>query len=465
MRPHRLDRRGRSGAYDPGGHGAGRGHSLTVRRQAPPVLLAAPTLSPHPEIGTLGLPGRVPSARSIGHAHSWAAFGVGTSSSSTWLGILAAAYLALALRYDSAIGTAIDSCRSSRSCSSSSPCASPPTCGSGCTAAGWRFASVPDLERIVAAVAAGSIVGLVVVYGASDVPGVTWASGLPRSFWLAEILISGAVLGGVRFGIRAASDWLPQAAPVAVTDRRATLFYGAGRTGVLMARSARRKPDAGVVPVGFLDDDPNLAGGLVANLRVFGGLEALDRAIDSTAAEALLITMPSATGQDDSTRRRRGDGAWPRRAHRSVGERSPRRHARCLSRPARPGRGPASANHGDRARGSRRTRSSATEPCSSRAPAGSIGSELARQVFSLGPRRLILVDRAESALYLIQRELEAKRDRDEGLGDASDASRERRQSTRDGPTHLRREARHHLPCRCVQARADDGGASRPTPST
>ena len=31
---------------------------------------------------------------------------------------------------------------------------------------------------------------------------------------------------------------------------------------------------------------------------------------------------------------------------------------------------------------------------------GSIGSELARQVYSLGPRRLVLVDRAESALYL-----------------------------------------------------------------
>jgi FlaA1/EpsC-like NDP-sugar epimerase len=44
---------------------------------------------------------------------------------------------------------------------------------------------------------------------------------------------------------------------------------------------------------------------------------------------------------------------------------------------------------------------------------GSIGSELARQVFLLGPRRLILVDRAESALYLVQRELEAKRGRQE----------------------------------------------------
>jgi len=48
---------------------------------------------------------------------------------------------------------------------------------------------------------------------------------------------------------------------------------------------------------------------------------------------------------------------------------------------------------------------------------GSIGSELARQVFAVGPARLILVDRAESPLYLIQRELETRRARGNGSGD------------------------------------------------
>ena len=45
----------------------------------------------------------------------------------------------------------------------------------------------------------------------------------------------------------------------------------------MIARSAQRKPDAGVVPVGFLDDDPALAGGIVAGLRVFGGLDGARR--------------------------------------------------------------------------------------------------------------------------------------------------------------------------------------------
>ncbi len=48
---------------------------------------------------------------------------------------------------------------------------------------------------------------------------------------------------------------------------------------------------------------------------------------------------------------------------------------------------------------------------------GSIGSELARQVFAVGPRRLVLVDRAESPLYLIGRELETQRAHGRGSGE------------------------------------------------
>jgi hypothetical protein len=57
----------------------------------------------------------------------------------------------------------------------------------------WRFASVPDLERIVGAVALGSLFSLVIFYGASALARTTWADGFPRSFWLAELLLSVAI--------------------------------------------------------------------------------------------------------------------------------------------------------------------------------------------------------------------------------------------------------------------------------
>jgi FlaA1/EpsC-like NDP-sugar epimerase len=51
--------------------------------------------------------------------------------------------------------------------------------------------------------------------------------------------------------------------------------------------------------------------------------------------------------------------------------------------------------------------------------AGSIGSELARQAFAIGPRRLVLVDRSESALFDIQRELAARQSRGQAGGEVA----------------------------------------------
>ena len=133
--------------------------------------------------------------------------------------------------------------------------------GFGLYSRDWRSASTPDLERILAAVSAGSLVALA-IWTAGLVAHGTWATTVPKTFWLAEMVLSLAILGGVRFGIRVGSDWRPAVVRTGARDARATLLYGAGHVGARMARSAFRDPDAGVVPVGFLDDDPTLAGRL-----------------------------------------------------------------------------------------------------------------------------------------------------------------------------------------------------------
>jgi FlaA1/EpsC-like NDP-sugar epimerase len=331
------------------------------------------------------------------------------------LGIVVAAYVALALRYDRISGPVFVP-------------AFPAVVGLllgvrtitnvrlGLYSRRWRFASVPDLERIVAAVALGSLVSLTLFYGAAAVGGATWSDGFPRSFWLAEMLLSIAILGGVRFGIRAASEWPSGRGRSAASEQHGTLLYGAGQTGVLLARSARRDPRSGVVPVGFLDDDPSLVGGTVAGIRVFGGVESMKRAVTVTGARTLLITMPSAAG---GAVRRVVDAALalglevrtvPSVTDLLDGSVDAYRVRRVRVEDLL--RRPMVTEHAAGVDEIIRDKTVLVTGAG-----GSIGSELARQVFALGPRRLVLVDRAESPLYLVQRELETRRHHGRGNGE------------------------------------------------
>ncbi len=280
---------------------------------------------------------------------------------------------------------------------------------------GWRFASIPDVVRIVAAVVVGTASSLAFFYGLSVIIGPDLPAGFPRSFWPTEMLLSIAILGGVRFAIRAAYDWAPLSTSGLVTAQRLTLLYGAGQTGVLMARSAERNPAAGIVPVGFLDDDPSLSGKIVAGFRVFGGREHLARVAELTGARTLLITMPRASGAAVRTVVDAALGLGlavrtvPSLTDLLDGSVDAYRMRRVRVEDLL--RRPIVTEHVQ----------GVTEIVGDRVvmitgAAGSIGSELARQVSALGPSRLILVDRAESPLYLLQRELEAREGHGTGSG-------------------------------------------------
>jgi FlaA1/EpsC-like NDP-sugar epimerase len=267
----------------------------------------------------------------------------------------------------------------------------------------YRFASVPDLARIVAAVVVGTALAAALIGLASLVdPGRT--NRIPLTFWPIELLLSLVAIGGARFAIRALFDLSSAATPDDHEAARPTLLYGAGRVGVMIARSAVHAPAAGVMPVGFLDDDARLAGTQVAGLPVFGDLQALEDAAARTGAQTLLITASNADG---GAIRRIVDAAQA--IHLDV---------RTV---------PSMVELLDGTIDTYRVRKVQVEDLLRRATAteharevdevfrgktvmitgagGSIGSELARQVMAVHPRRVILLDRAESALFDIHRQL------------------------------------------------------------
>ena len=85
--------------------------------------------------------------------------------------------------------------------------------------------------------------------------------------------------------------------------RKPALIYGAGSTGKLLAQKLLLEPDFGLVPVGFVDDDPALEGREIrvgpgehgACLKVLGRRSDLERLIERHSPVAVFLAASSAS--------------------------------------------------------------------------------------------------------------------------------------------------------------------------
>jgi len=187
------------------------------------------------------------------------------------------------------------------------------------------------------------------------------------------------------------------------TGRR-VLIVGAGSAGSLLLREIRSRPDLGMSVVGFLDDDPGLTNKTINGVRVLGPASSLSRMVPLHDIQEVLVAMPAAPR--DTVRRILNDAADAGVETRIMPE-------LVIAR--------GSVNLRD-------LRSVDVEDLLGREPteidteqigatiegkvvavtgaAGSIGSELCRQIIALGPSRLVLIEVDETRLYELFMELE-----------------------------------------------------------
>jgi FlaA1/EpsC-like NDP-sugar epimerase len=271
----------------------------------------------------------------------------------------------------------------------------------------WRYASITEMFALVGAVLVGTGISFVtelILAATIEAPGTI---GFPRSVFVIEGLLILALVGGSRFTLRAGLERRGQSGG---TDQELglvrTLVYGAGEVGATVARVAARDADAHLSIVGFLDDDRVKHGSRFLGKVVFGDLEMLDVAVRRTRAEQLLIAMPRASGH----------------AVRRIFEAAREQGLAVRVVPA-----PRGLVTGDvQVWASRKI---SLEDLLRREPitidldavtsylngasvlvtggGGSIGSELVRQILTLGPRLLMVLDHHEEALWQVERELEA----------------------------------------------------------
>ena len=153
----------------------------------------------------------------------------------------------------------------------------------------WRHASVPDMIRIGVANLVGSILSAAVLL-------LVAPSGFPRSIYVMDFLLAANATGGVRLLARIIRDSATKGK--ADGARKRVLVYGAGTAGVMLLREVRSNPRLAYDVCGFIDDDPRKLGMRVQLIPVVGAGSDLAAVAERHSIEEVLVAIPSASGKE-----------------------------------------------------------------------------------------------------------------------------------------------------------------------
>ena len=261
----------------------------------------------------------------------------------------------------------------------------------------WRYASLQDAYQIFKVVTFSSLVSMVLLVF------LRGPYALPRSIYILDWLLLFAFVAASRLVWRIYRE--TRIIPSLRKGKR-TLIIGAGDAGNLLLREIRKQASSPYNVVGFVDDDPGKRGLRLSGVRVLGGTNRLRALVKIHSVEEVIFAIPS------------GDGALMRRVI-----------ASCERAKARFKTLPGITAIIDGKVSVSQIKDVEIEDLLGRDPvvldqtaihnyltdkrvlvtgaAGSIGSEICRQVALFKPAKLILFDHAETPLFFIEKELAA----------------------------------------------------------
>ena len=278
----------------------------------------------------------------------------------------------------------------------------------------WRYTSLNDLFNIIQASLLSSLVTIVAILF------INRFEGFPRSIFVIDALLTLLLIAAFRITIRlffehAAGESVPSFVRRAITaairrpaDRTGTklIIIGAGDCGEQIYREVRSNPALGYRVIGFLDDHPSKIGMKIHGVPVISNIADIENLGARAGADEAVICIPSATAEQmrrivahckNSGLRYRTVPGYGELINGKVSIAAVREVAyRDLL-----GREVVNLDQekiGAYLRGKCVFITGA---------GGSIGAELCRQVCRYAPARLVLFERAETALYEIELDLRA----------------------------------------------------------
>lgn len=260
----------------------------------------------------------------------------------------------------------------------------------------WEYTGVNDVLDISKATMSGTILFWVAMH---ILPG---GAGFPRTVLILEMVLSGVFLTGVRLLSRAVAESVRKDE----ISGKNVILIGAGFAAQMIIRELAH-PGSGYRILCCLDDDPTKQGIKIQGVRVLGAVDRLSQIAREYEVDEVLIAIPSATGPQMGRFVEICDRASvPFRTvpalREIIADRVSFSQLRQVSLEDLLGRDPVEIDL-----------ESVRRELEGRAvlvtgAAGSIGSELCRQILDYGPSQLVCLDQSETALFFLRLSLQRR---------------------------------------------------------
>jgi FlaA1/EpsC-like NDP-sugar epimerase len=277
----------------------------------------------------------------------------------------------------------------------------------------WRFTSLPDLIRVLKAIVVGVLVTAIALFLYNRLQLI------PRSIFFLYGLVLTFLLCGTRLAYRLLKDH-----HFSTRIEKKALIVGAGAAGEQVVRDLKRNIPRIYDPVAFVDDAPAKLGKDIHGVRVSGRCEDIANICERWSIDLILIAVPSASDREMQriVALCEASGVEFRTlptVHDVVSGKVGAKDLREVRIDDLLGRDPVMLDW------KRIADSLQQKVVLISGAGGSIGSELCRQVASVGPLKLVLFEQSEFNLYLIEQELRGKHpdlDLEIVLGDICDGA-------------------------------------------
>ena len=261
----------------------------------------------------------------------------------------------------------------------------------------FRYTSVHELALVFKA---AGISSLIFAFMSLVLRDILFFKGFPRSIIIIDFILTFIMSSGIRLAFR--FFYFPQ---LKEKEGRKVLVVGAGRAGEQLVREMKTSPISHYIPVAFIDDDPDKKKSIIHGVKVEGGSENIPDIVSDMAIDDIIIAIPSATSTQlrkimEIVRKSGNKNVkiLPGMSHIITGE-AKMGDVRAITVEDLLGREPVQIDMEHIAAQIKDKSVLVT------GAAGSIGSELCRQIAGFHPSKLIMVDMGETELFYIDNEI------------------------------------------------------------